>query len=363
MGRLLAILLIKLMTDSRENQTLKTGSYELTLRFADAVTHTLQVESGESVLSAGLRQGVPILHQCQSGSCGSCVGHLTQGEAEMRKDVAASLLKSEQDAGMRLTCITQALTDATLDFDYASTVAQATPAKGTLFIDDIEWLSDDVVQLSAELAEEDWIDFKPGQFIQIRVPGSDYFRRYSMSSTPADLPKVSFLMRVLPQGLMSDYLRNEAQINDALEIEGPFGSFFLREESIRAAHIMVAGGTGLAPVISILDVIRSKSGPKPKVLLSFGCQDSAGLFYTDELELRAQWMPTLETRICIDRGEPSNEVHVGNPLQMLKPSDVSDETVAYLCGPPGMISAAHDLLISYGIKPDNIHAEQFVASA
>lgn len=362
MGRPQVILLTKLMTKIRPNQATYTGAREVTLRFSDEVTYTLQVASGDSILVAGLREGVPILHQCQSGSCGSCVAHLTKGEAKMRKDVASSLLKSEQNAGMRLTCVTHALTDITLDFDYASTMALATPAKGTMFIDDINWLAHDVVQLNAELAEEDWIDFKPGQFIQIRVPGSDHFRRYSMASSPAELPKVSFLMRVLPQGVMSDYLRNEAQIDDALEIEGPFGSFFLREESIRAEHIMVAGGTGLAPMMAILDVIRSKSGPKPKILLSFGCQDSAGLFYTDELELRGQWMPTLETRICIDRGAPSDHIHLGNPLQVLRSNDVSEETMAYLCGPPRMISAAHDLLVSYGMKPDNIHAEQFIAS-
>jgi len=333
------------------------------MQFSDDVIYTVDVAEGEGILAAALAQDVPVLHQCQSGSCGSCVCHLAAGKVEMRKDMSASLLKSEQDAGMRLACISQAFSDSVLDFDYDSKMGEKGPINVTVFIDSIDWLSDDVIRLNVELADGQWFDFKPGQFAQIQVPGTNQVRRYSMSSSPEDLPKIEFLIRILPEGLMSDYIRDTAKVDDALEIEGAFGSFFLRDISAREPHIMIAGGTGLAPIMSMLDAIRKKNGIKPSILLSFGCLNSSSLFHVDELELRTDWMPTLKTRISLNQGEAENNIIIGNPLQALQPSDVTaEDTVAYLCGPPGMISAAHSMLEGFGLKPENIHAEQFVAS-
>ena len=172
---------------------------------------------------------------------------------------------------------------------------------------------------------------------------------------------MEFLVRVLDQGAMSDYLRDRAKVDDELEIEGPFGSFFWRED-LKSPHVFIAGGTGLAPMMSMLDVIRQKSGTKPGLLLSFGCQDESSLFHGDELELRELWMPTLRTRISLDRGERTNMMRVGNPVAAIGPDDVCTDTVAYLCGPPRMIQAAHEHLESLGVKPENIYAEQFVAT-
>ena len=99
------------------------------------------------------------------------------------------------------------------------------------------------------------------------------------------------------------------------------------------------------------------------MLLSFGCANPEGLFALDTLELRGLWLPALETRISIDRGKGPDGVRTGNPVEAVTADDIVDaDTVAYLCGPPGMVEAAQSHLASLGVKPDNIHAEQFVAS-
>jgi len=340
---------------------MRVDAHKVQFRFTDSVEHTVGVKAGERVLDAALQQGVPILHQCRSGSCGSCVGRLVEGDAQMCSTVAASLLKSEQKEGFRLTCVCDVHSDSVFEFDYASTAGEVIPEKVSVFIDAIDWLARDVVNLKLELAEGDWMDFQPGQFVQIRVPGSQEYRRYSMASSPQELPRMELLVRVLEQGVMSDYLRDRAKIDDQLEIEGPFGSFFWRE-NLKSPHVFIAGGTGLAPMMSMLDVIRQKSGIKPGLLLSFGCQDESSLFHGDELELRELWMPTLQTRISLDRGDRTKGIEVGNPVQAIGPDDVCTNTVAYLCGPPRMIQAAHEHLESLGVKPENIHAEQFVAT-
>ncbi len=337
------------------------AGHQATLRFTDGVEHKFLVDPNEDLLEAALRQNTPLLHQCKSGSCGSCVARLASGDASMRKDVAASLLKSEQEEGFRLSCVTQLSSDCVFDYDYASNTAANGPVAAQAFVDSITWVASDVVKLKLELAEDSWMDFSPGQFAQLRVPGSDQHRRYSMSSTPQDVPVLEFLIRVLPNGLMSDFLREGIKVEDVIDVEGPFGSFFWREES-KKPHIMIAGGTGIAPMMSMLDVIRQCSGKKPNVLLSFGCVNEQALFHLEELELRELWMPTLEARICIDKGDDGGAFRVGNPVQAIEQADVCSETVAYICGPPGMIAAAYSHLQSLGVDANNIHAEQFVAS-
>lgn len=340
---------------------MSSDTYQLTLKFSDGVEYNVAADVGTSILEAALAADVAILNQCQSGSCGSCVGKLTAGEANMRSDVAASLLASEREEGLRLTCVCDAASDCTIEFDYESKAGLVRPEKVSAFVDTVAWLADDVVKLELELAEGDWMDFKPGQFVQLTVPGTSAERRYSIASTPQELPRLELLVRVLPEGVMSDYLRERAKVDDVIEMKGPYGAFFWRE-NMRAPHLFIAGGTGLAPMMSMLDVIRQSNSKKPALMLSFGCRNASSLFHEEPLSLRAMWMPTLEHRISVDEGPAPSDVQLGNPVEAVQAADVSSETVAYLCGPPQMVESAYQHLEGLGVKPENIYAEQFVAS-
>jgi benzoate/toluate 1,2-dioxygenase reductase subunit len=335
---------------------------QATFVFADGIAREALLPLDLSVLEGALAQQVPILYQCKSGSCGTCVAQLIEGDAPMREDRATSLLPSEEAQGRRLLCSTSLRSACTFALDYPSAIGAVQAQKVHAFIDKLDFIAADVVHLELELADGCWLDFKPGQFIQVTVPGTDKVRRYSMVSPPGDLPRLALLIRLLPDGLMSTYLSERAAVDDVLEIEGPFGSFLLREK-VRAPHLMIAGGTGLAPLMSMLDVLRTTPGSKPPVILSFGCATREALFFCDEIERRQFWLPSLQARVSIDRGEPSATVRVGNPVQAITAEDVSNpDTVAYLCGPPGMIAAAHAHLCRLGVAPQNIFTEQFVAS-
>ena len=333
-----------------------------TFLFADGSAREALLSPDTSVLEGAIAQNLPILYQCKSGSCGTCIAQLLEGDAPMREDRATSLLPSEKAQGRRLLCSTHVRSTCTFALDYASDIGSVRAQKVHAFIDKIELLATDVVRLNVELAEGCCLNFKPGQFIQVTVPGTGKARRYSMASPPDDLPRIELLIRLLPNGLMSTYLTERAAIDDVLEIAGPFGSFLLRGR-VRAPHILIAGGTGLAPLMSMLDVLRATPGKKPQILLSFGCGSTERLFFCDEIERRQFWLPSLKARISIGRGEPSADVRIGNPVQAVTAADVGDpDTVAYLCGPPGMIGAAHDHLCQLGVAPKNIFTEQFVAS-
>lgn len=246
--------------------------------------------------------------------------------------------------------------------NYDSAAGRGRPVEATCFVNAVERIASDVVRLDLELAEGHWMDFRPGQFIQVKVPGTDVLRSYSMATTAADLPKIELLIRILPGGVMSDWLTNRAKVDDVVDVIGPFGQFFLKEK-VRAPHVMIAGGTGLAPMMSMIDALRAAPGKKPKILLSFGCQTAEGLFNLDQIDLRKHWLPTLDARVSIDRGEPDEGFRVGNPVSALTDDDgLTPDSVAYLCGPPGMIEAARKHLEHLGLSPENIFAEQFVAS-
>ena len=337
-------------------------THQITLNFSDGVTKQFSVPPKTSILDAALENDVPVLYQCRSGSCSSCLCTINDGDASTLDGESSTLLPSEYSLGQRLMCVSQANSDCSFDVAYSSEVGAISAQEAKVFIDSIEHIGTNTVRLTVELAEGYHMSFRPGQFMQINVPGVGLVRSYSPSSTNQNLPKMEFLVRLIPGGVMSTYLEKQAAVDQILTLTGPYGSFFLREEHKRAPHIFVAGGTGLAPILSIIDTLRQSSGIKPKMLLSFGCATPDALFCLEDIELREQWLPTLETRICVDR-EAKESHYLGNPVSPLQADDVTDpNTVAYLCGPQPMINAAIARLVELGVKAENIFAEQFVAS-
>jgi len=346
----------------RNSSEIEKITHRVTLNFSDGVKKHFEVPHHKDILDAALEKEIPVLHQCRSGTCSSCLCTLSEGETSTINGASSTLLRNEYDAGQRLLCISKAETDCSFDVAYGSKVGSTAVKESNVFIDSVKRIGSDAVRLTVELAEGNYMKFLPGQFMQINVPGTEVVRSYSPSSTNDCLPKMEFLIRLIPGGVMSQYLEEQAEVDQVLKLSGPYGSFFLRDEHKRSPHIFVAGGTGLAPILSMIDTLRQKSGIKPKMLLSFGCATPDALFCLSDIELREQWLPTLETRICVSKGAKEGQ-HYGNPISCLSESDVTrPDTVAYLCGPQPMIDAATSRLLDFGVKADNIFSEHFVAS-
>lgn len=353
-----------LMKDSEfAPDTAVASTTEVTLRFQDGVEKQVSVANGQTILDAAKSSGIRLVHQCLTGSCGTCVGKVVCGDVRMATDRGTSLLPSEHAEGLRLTCTSFADSDSVVAFDYASTLLdEPGPQLYQAVVSEKEWVASNVVKLSLQLPDGAEFDFRSGQYVRLHVPGTDAWRSYSMASTVEDLPRVDLLLRVLDDGVMSSYLRDRCQVGDQMEMEGPYGMFYWRPT--KAQHIMIAGGTGLAPMLAMLDEVRNMSGKKPKVLLSFGCATEENLFCVEELEVRGAWIPTLTTRVAVSQPGAGYTGLVGNPVNVITAADIVDpEAVAYLCGPPGMIEAARAHLESIGVKRDNIYAEHFSASA
>jgi ferredoxin-NADP reductase/ferredoxin len=340
------------------------GAWSVTLHFEDGDERRIEVGRDEFVLDAALRQDVPLVHQCRSGSCSTCIAQLIAGNIVMAPDRATSLFAAEAAEGKRLLCSSYARADSDVRLHYpAALIYGAKPRTMPAVVAALEWPSPSVAKLTVELPADSEFSFRSGQYVRIRVPGTAEWRSYSMASTPRELPRMDFLVRILSGGLVSEYLRNGCRLGDEIIIEGPMGAFILH--SGRAPQIFIAGGTGLAPILAMLDEIRYRPGPRPQILLSFGCASEQQFFYRDEVELRQWWMPELRVILSADHVDHAESgLLPGTAVAALEHECITDpQTVAYLCGPPPMIEAARRRLIQMGIAPERIHAEQFVASA
>ncbi len=332
----------------------------VSLRFTDGETRDFAVASGSTVLAAAKAAGLRLASQCQIGTCCTCAAVLTSGTAEMGTERLLALTKQEVSGGHRLLCQTVVSTDASFNIEYPSSLLLANPPVNfTAKVSRLTWLAESVVQLDVKIPKVMRLKFTAGQYCRIKVPGTEEWRSYSMASGEHEQSKCTFLIRVLPTGVMSDFLRSEAGVGTGLEMEGPHGGFVL--EPSERPHVLIAGGTGLAPMLSMLDKLRLVR-PTPPILLVFGCVREADLFHLDELEARTAFMPSLQVRVCLEDRSTAPGVVGGNPVSVLSSSDFLENSIAYLCGPPGMIAAAELALIGFGLNPEDIRSEQFLAS-
>jgi ferredoxin-NADP reductase/ferredoxin len=352
---------LQMAVDADVGDAAASFTRQVELRFTDGESRTIDVDDGETVLAAAKRAGHKLASQCEVGTCCTCVARLHEGAAEMPAGQVTALTRDEVAGGQRLLCQTRVLSDAAaFGLDYPTSVLTGYPTVlFTAKIQRLTWLSDTVVQLDLKVPKAVRLRFMAGQYCRIKVPGTDAWRSFSMASGEHEHGKLSFLVRVLPSGAMSDYLRDKARAGATLEMEGPVGGFVL--ESSSRPHVLIAGGTGVAPMLSMLDKIRLVR-PTPPVLLIFGCVRQAELFLQDELEARQSFMPTLTVRVALVEPGDAHGVVEGNPVEVLRAEDVLPDSIAYLCGPPGMISAAEARLIGLGVAPSDVRAEQFLPS-
>ena len=331
------------------------------LCFSDGVEREVDVDPEETILAAAERQGVAIHNQCRSGSCSTCIGTVIAGDVEHDTSVSTALLPMEFNAGCRLSCIARPKAPSTISFDYPSVEESESPTRFLMLVDAIEPIAADVVRVKARTPKKLDFAFSPGQYLKFKVPGTEEWRCFSMSTPSADLNRMEFLIRLLPRGVMTDYLRDRAQPSDFIEVEGPLGEFSLEPSDKK--HILIGGGTGVAPLLSMLRHMTASGRKRPQVLLSAGFNSPEQFFFGD-IESVARWFPEIETRISLLAGNTHLcAALTGNPVEAIRKEDVDDgDVVAYLCGPPPMVLAARKHLVALGLPLTSIFFENFTAA-
>ncbi|EIF27999.1 2-polyprenylphenol hydroxylase-like oxidoreductase [Burkholderia sp. Ch1-1] len=333
---------------------------EVVLLFSDGAERRVHVPDGGVLLDAALEKDIQLIHQCRTGSCSTCTCKVVEGDLRLEASTSVSIFPREIAAGERLSCLTRVYSDGVVRLPYSSTeLDRAAPQRFRAEVTAIDRLSDTVVRLRM-FAVEEAPPFESGMYFSISVPGADVRRCYSPVSRSSDLPEIEFLIRLLPGGAMSEYLTSLAAPGDVLELDGPHGEF--RWNETKAPIILVAGGTGLAPVLSILDTIAAGRRHRERILLCFGVNRKEDLFFEEELHYRREMMPRLDVRISVVEPDQGWAGATGHVTGLIQPDDVKPTTEAFLCGPPPMVSAASERLKSFGLQENSIMFERFSAA-
>jgi len=226
---------------------------------------------------------------------------------------------------------------------------------------DVKKLSDSTFSLSLQGEGLKSLVFLPGQYANLQVPGTNQLHRaYSFSSLQAGSSTVSFLIRNVPGGLMSGYLSQRAKPGDSMTMTGPFGSFYLR--TIQRRILMLAGGTGLAPFLAMLDKIGAQGGSPHPVHLIYGVNTDRDAVETEKLEAFARLIPNFSYAVCVVDAN-SVQPRKGYVTHHIEPPHLNDGDVdIYLCGPPPMVEAVAQHLRDVGVKSASFQFEKFAAS-
>lgn len=337
------------------------STYKIALNFEDGVTRFIDCKDSETVADAAYRQKINVPIDCRDGACGACKSSCESGEFDMGSNyIDDALTEEELKEGFVLTCQMRPKSDCVVSIPASSAVCKTTQTSLTTTIKDVRLVSDSTITLTVVGDDIKKLSFLPGQYANLQVPGTEAHRAYSFSSMPKD-GEVSFLIRNVPGGLMSSYLTGSAKPGDTLVMNGPKGSFYLRD--IVRPVLMLAGGTGLAPFTAMLDKIAAAGGSPFPVHLIYGVNNDTDLVDIDKLAAFAQSMPNFSYALVVvdPNSEQPKKGYVTNHLEAGQLHD--GEVDIYLCGPPPMVEAVNQYLRDQGVKPISFHYEKFAASA
>ncbi|MGE8676611.1 MAG: 2Fe-2S iron-sulfur cluster-binding protein [Achromobacter kerstersii] len=311
------------------------------------------VEPDESVLDAAVRAAVKLPHECTFGGCGTCRIKLKSGA--VRYDEFPMALTPEEAAdGYALAC--QARPESDLCISVASSRQQfPEPRQLPATVHRIEAYTDDIIHLTLALPD-DALDYVPGQYMNVLLPDGET-RSFSMASAPAS-GLLDFHVRRIPGGRYTDHWLGQAQAGATLNIEAPLGVFSYHEEDWRPL-IMMATGTGIAPIKAILESLLDKEDCPP-VSLYWGMRTEADLYLQDEIASWAGRLYEFTYVPVLSRASASWEGRRGH-VQDAVLQDHADlsEHAFYLCGAPAMILDAKHQLAARGASLDHLYADSF----
>lgn len=326
------------------------------LNFEDGITRFVECDARDTVADAAYRLGLNIPLDCRDGACGTCKLFCESGQYDGGSYIEDALTDAEAAQGYALACQMKPRSDLVLRIAASSAVCKTKPAPFEAVIGNIEKLSETTTTFS--LRHGGGLAFLPGQYINIDVPGSSQQRSYSFSSAPG-AESCEFLVRNIPGGLMTGFLAH-ATPSDRVSFSGPFGGFYLRE--IKRPLLMLAGGTGLAPFLSMLGQLVI-TGCEQRVHLIYGVTNDADLVQTERLDAVASKVPLFSYSTCVAAAASTHPRH-GYVTQHIEPAHLNGGDVdVYLCGPPAMVEAVRGYFTAEGVIPASFHFEKFNPSA
>jgi ferredoxin-NADP reductase/ferredoxin len=340
--------------------------YQIDLLTRDGASFGFSAIPSENLLDAAARAGHHLPAICRIGSCGSCRVSRSSGDVELHSCAETALPEAARAAGDILLCRAHALGDLKLTAPFDSRAVGATPVPTRhATLTRIEAAGAGAVRLLLQYEDDpDWgsgADFVPGQFAELTIPGTETSRAYSIASTPNWDGRLEFLVRLQPGGAFSSYLAERARVGDRIAVRGPQGSFLADEMSL-APRWFVAGGTGLAPMLSMLGQM-AEFGSTARCRLIFGVNRAEELCAGARLAELAAALPGLEVTLCVWQPDAAWSGFRGTPAdavgELLAASPAAPDL--YVCGPPRLIDAVSERVAQAG--RGRLFSERFLAAA
>jgi len=325
--------------------------------------HAFTVNEGETVLAAALREGIVIAYGCRHGSCGTCKGRLVEGTVDYGTYQEQAMTEAERQAGMALFCQAKPQSDLLIQCREIGTAIKGIQIKMMpARVMTLERAAPDVMLLELKLPANEKLRFLAGQYVDV-VLRNGTRRSFSMANAPHDDAFLQLHLRNYG-GEFSRYVFETLKEKDILRIEGPFGTFFLREESTKPV-VLVASGTGFAPIKAMIEHALHMGAARPMTLY-WGCRVRADLYlhrlaqrWHDEGRLRYE--PVLSD--APDTDGWTGRAGLVHRAVMEDFPDLSGHQV-YACGAPVMVEAAHrEFTTMRGLPEDEFYSDSFTPYA
>jgi ferredoxin-NAD(P)+ reductase (naphthalene dioxygenase ferredoxin-specific) len=312
------------------------------------------VEAGDTILASLLRAGVAFPFSCQAGNCGTCKCELVSGDVLELEHSEHALSAEERAKGIILACRTQVWDDTVVRRIDAEELVLHPSRVMRCRVLELEELTHDIKGLRLAVEAGGPMTFSAGQYAQLEF-AAGLSRHYSMANTP-DEPELVFHIRHMPGGRTSAYVATQLKVGDKVKVSGPLGVSYLRDNH-RGPVLLVAGGSGLAPIQAILCALLERRYDAP-VTLYFGVRSERDVYHEARLKDLAAKHPNFRYQVVLSEqiGAPGRRyglVHEAIELRNL------EDAMAYLAGPPVMVEAATALLAAHGLAPRQIHADAF----
>ncbi|HLI10228.1 MAG TPA: 2Fe-2S iron-sulfur cluster-binding protein [Alphaproteobacteria bacterium] len=320
----------------------------------------ITVELGQTILEAALAQDVPYPHGCRSGNCGACKSHLFAGEVEMSPYSEYALTEAERGEGLILACRSVPWSDAEVAWLEADETAIHPVRLLDCRVVALDSVTHDIRRVRLAVEAGGPFTFSAGQYARVTFAGQAP-RDYSMANRPEE-PILEFHIRQVADGAASRYAAERLRLGEAVRLEGPFGVSFLRE-SHTGPILAIAGGSGLAPIKSIVETALAR-GMRQPVHLYFGVRDERDLYLEDHFRALAASHPNLRFVPVLSQPSAPTTRRAGfvHEAALADAGDL-DGAKAYLAGPPVMVEAATALLAARGMRREDIHADAFYTEA
>jgi CDP-4-dehydro-6-deoxyglucose reductase len=339
-------------------------SLTVTLKPAE---RSFTVDRDERILAAALRQGIGLPYGCRDGACGSCKSRLLEGRVIHGAHQSKALSADEEAAGFILTCCATPQTDCVVEARSVPGAGEFPILKLPSRVLSIDKPTADVAVLKLQLPANQNLQYRAGQYVEF-ILRDGARRSYSMANAPHHLgtpPAIELHIRHMPGGKFTDHVFGAMKEKDILRMEGPFGSFFLREASDKPL-VLLASGTGFAPIKALIEHMEFKGITRPAVLY-WGCRSKADLYLHEWAEAAAARLPHL--RYVPVLSEPkaqdgwTGRTGFVHQAVMADLPDLSGHQV-YACGAPIMVeSAERDFTARCGLPADEFFADSFTSAA